>query len=562
MSEDEVGTIRTVNKYKEAMTALIRQYSGRVVDAPGDNLLAEFASVVDAVNCAVEIQRELADRNDALPVKQQMHFRMGVNLGDIVEEENQIYGDGVNIASRVESLCDAGGVCISGTAFEHIENKLDLKFKDRGEHKVKNIVKPVRVYSIILTAESHEPVIEEKLELPDKPSIAVLPFVNMSGDPEQEYFSDGITEDITTDLSKISGLFVISRSSTFAYKGKQVKIKQVAEEFGVRYVLEGSVRKGGDKVRINAQLIDATTGHHLWAERYDRDLKDIFALQDEITQKIVLTLRIEVEEAELERIRRVPTANLNAYESALRGTGLFQSYKKTTNVQARQMFERAIELDPEYARPYVGLGFTYLFDWLWFWTQDPQALERALELAQKAIELDDSDASAYMLSGMVHLWKDRQHEQAIAAAEKAIDLDPNNALGYGYLAEILNFAGRPKEVAGLMEKAMRLNPRYPADYLFQSGRAYYYMGQFDKAIEVLKRAVTRKPDLMPPHLFLAASYVQLDREEDARAEAAEALRISPDVRIGVLPYKDQAVKEGLIDCLHRAGLKRAPMIGK
>jgi adenylate cyclase len=488
MSEDEVGTIRTVNKYKEAMTALIRQYSGRVVDAPGDNLLAEFASVVDAVNCAVEIQRELADRNDALPVKQQMHFRMGVNLGDIVEEEDQIYGDGVNIASRVESLCDAGGVCISGTAFEHIENKLDLKFKDLGEHKVKNIVKPVRVYSIILTPESHEPVIEDKLELPDKPSIAVLPFVNMSGDPEQEYFSDGITEDITTDLSKMSGLFVISRSSTFTYKGKPVKIKQVAEELGVRYVLEGSVRKGSDKIRINAQLIDATTGHHLWAERYDRDLKDIFALQDEITQKIVLTLRIEVEEAELDRIRRVPTANLNAYESALRGTGLFQSYKKTTNVQARQMFERAIELDPEYARPYVGLGFTYLFDWLWFWTHDPQALERAIELAQKAIELDGFDAYAYMLSGMVYLWKDRQHEQAIAAAQKAIDLDPNNVWGYGFLAEILNFAGRPEEVTGLMEKAMRLNPRYPADYLFQSGRAHYYMGQYNKSIEIKTRS--------------------------------------------------------------------------
>jgi adenylate cyclase len=557
MSEDEVGTIRTVNKYKEAMTALIRQYSGRVVDAPGDNLLAEFASVVDAVNCAVEIQRELADRNDALPVKQQMHFRMGVNLGDIVEEEDQIYGDGVNIASRVESLCDAGGVCISGTAFEHIENKLDLKFKDLGEHKVKNIVKPVRVYSIILTAESHEPVIEEKLELPDKPSIAVLPFVNMSGDPEQEYFSDGITEDITTDLSKMSGLFVISRSSTFTYKGKPVKIKQVAEELGVRYVLEGSVRKGSDKIRINAQLIDATTGHHLWAERYDRDLKDIFALQDEITQKIVLTLRIEVEEAELDRIRRVPTANLNAYESALRGTGLFQSYKKSTNVQARQMFERAIELDPEYARPYVGLGFTYLFDWLWFWTHDPQALERAVELAQKAIELDDFDAYAYMLSGMVYLWKDRQHEQAIAAAQKAIDLDPNNVWGYGFLAEILNFAGRPEEVTGLMEKAMRLNPRYPADYLFQSGRAHYYMGQYNKSIEIMKRVVTRKPDLMPPHLYLAASYVQLDREEDARAEVAEVLRISPDVRIGDrrLPYKDQAVKEGVIEGLRRAGLK-------
>ncbi len=557
MGEDEVSTIHTLTDYKEAMSALIKQHRGRVVDAPGDNLLAEFASVVDAVNCAVEIQQMLAERNEELADERRMHFRIGVNLGDVVVEKDRIYGDGVNIAARLEGMCDEGGICISGTAFEHVENKLDLKFKDLGEHKVKNIVKPVRVYSVILAAESHEPVIDETLELPGKPSIAVLPFVNMSGDPEQEYFSDGITEDITTDLSKMSGLFVISRSSTFAYKGKPVKIKQVAEEFGVRYVLEGSVRKGSDKVRINAQLIDATTGHHLWAERYDRDLKDIFALQDEITQKIVLMLRVEVEEAELERIRRVPTANLNAYESVLRGTGHLQGYKKSTNVQARQMFEQAIELDPEYARPYVGLGFTYLFEWLWYWTQDPQALARVLELAQKAIELDESDASAYMLLGMVYLWKDSQHEQAIAAAEKAIDLDPNNALGYGFLAEILNFAGRPEEVTGLMEKAIRLNPRYPFDYLFQAGRAHYYMGRYDRAIAVLKRAVTRRPNHMPTHAYLAASYVELDREEEARAEVAEVLRISPNVRIGILrlPYKDQAVKEKFIDTLRRAGLK-------
>jgi TolB-like protein/class 3 adenylate cyclase len=414
MSDDEIGTIRTLSVYRDAMTNLILLHRGRVVDAPGDNLLAEFASVVDAVQCAVEIQRDLAERNQEMPENKRMHFRIGVNLGDVVEEEDRIYGDGVNIAARMESLCEGGSVCISGTAFEHVENKLDLEFEDLGEHEVKNITKPVRVYRVLSYpgAAAHRVIKAKKAEgkkwrkisftivavlviivaagiiwnfylrpsgpqveaasvekmalpLPDKPSIAVLPFVNMSGDPEQEYFSDGITENIITDLSKISGLLVISRSSTFAYKGKPIKISQVAEEFGVRYVLEGSVQKDSDRIRINAQLIDAITGHHLWAERYDRDLKNIFALQDEIRQKIVMTLRVEVTEAELERIKRIPTENLTAYESALRGVKYLRGYRKSTNVQARQMFERAIELDPGYAAPYVGLGWTYLAEWLW-----------------------------------------------------------------------------------------------------------------------------------------------------------------------------------------------------
>ena len=602
MGEDEDATIRTLTAYRELMSTLIQKHRGRVVDSPGDNLLAEFLSVIDAVRCAVEIQEELRIRNAELPENRKMEFRIGVNLGDVVEEGERIYGDGVNITARVEGLAEGGGICISGTVYDNIKNKLSLGYESMGEHTVKNIKEPVRVYRMRIGPEAAAPVVREEkartrrwqkaalaavvvfvvlagawaiwnfyfrpppiepasvemmaYPLPDKPSIAVLPFVNMSDDKEQEYFSDGITEDIITDLSKISGLFVISRSSTFAYKGKPVKIKQVAEEFGVRYVLEGSVRKGSDKVRINAQLIDAITGHHLWAERYDRDLKDIFALQDEITQKIVRTLRVEVEEAELKHIRRTPTENLNAYESALRGDEYFRGFSKSMNVQARQMFERAIELDPEYARPYVSLGFTYLMDWINVWTQDPpQAMERALELAQKAIELDDSYADAYMLLSRIYLMKDGQYEQAIAVAEKAIALDRSNDDGYNALAEVLNVAGRPEEVIRLMDEAMRLNPRYTGDYLRQSGRAHYYMGQYDKAIEVLKRAVTRNPNSAWSHLYLAASYVELDREEEARSEVAEALRIGPNIRIEVGWHKDQAVEERLNDNLRRAGLK-------
>ena len=607
MSDDEVGTIRTLSVYRDAMTNLIQLHRGRVVDAPGDNLLAEFTSVVDAVQCAVEIQRDLAERNQEMPEGKKMHFRIGVNLGDVVEEKERIYGDGVNIAARMESLCEGGGVCISGTAFEHVENKLDLEFEDLGEHEVKNITKPVRVYRILSYpgAAAHsvieakktvgkkwrkisfattavlviavaagiiwnfylrpsvpqvEPAAVEKtaFPLPDKPSIAVLPFVNMSDDPEHEFFSDGITENIITDLSKISSLLVISRSSTFAYKGKPIKIKQVAEEFDVRYVLEGSVQKAGDRIRINAQLIDANTGHHLWAERYDRDLKDLFALQDEITQKIVMTLRLEVREAELERIKRIPTENLTAFETYLRGVHYLLDRRKSTNAQARQMFERAIDLDPGYAEGYAGLSVTYYREWLWGWSSDPQNMETAFELVQKAIRLNDSYASAYWILGMIYLWKDREHEQAIAAAKKAIALDPNNASAYSVLAEILKFAGRPAEVIELMEKAMRLNPRYSPFYLFQSGSAYYYMGQYDRALTLLKKAVARLPNHMPTHGYLAAIYTELGREEEARAELAEVLRISPNESLKSMdryPYKDPAYLERLRNHMRRAGLK-------
>ena len=610
MTDDEVGTIRTLSVYRDAMTRLIQQYRGRVVDAPGDNLLAEFVSVVDAVQCAVEIQRDLAERNQELPPDKRMYFRIGINLGDVVEEKDRIYGDGVNIAARLESLCEAGGVCISGAAFENVENKLDLEFEDLGEHEVKNINKPVRVYRVLsypgaaahrvikakkavgkkwrrisfsivaflisivaagiiwnfylrAPAPQVEAAAEEKmaLPLPDKPSIAVLPFVNMSGDPEQEYFSDGITENIITDLSKISGLFVISRSSTFAFKDKPVKIKQVAEEFGVRYVLEGSVQKGSDRIRINAQLIDAITGHHLWAERYDRDLKDIFALQDEITQKIVMTLRIEMNEAELERIRRIPTENLTAYESVMRGVGYLRSQKKPANSRARLMFERAIELDPEYAWPYAGLAWTHLAEWLWGWTDDPRVLEQAFELVQKAIRLDSSFASAYRMLAMIYLWKDRDHDQAIAAAEKAIALDSNHPSNYSTLAETLKFAGRPLEVIELMEKAMRLNPRYPGGYLFQSGSSYYYLGRYDEALALLKRAVTHWPNHLPTHAYLAAIYTELGKETSAQAEVAEILRITPNYSLeqeARYPYKDPTYGERVRNHLRKAGIPEKP----
>jgi TolB-like protein/class 3 adenylate cyclase len=437
MGEDEEATIRTLTAYREVMANLIQKHQGRVVDSPGDNVLAEFKSVVDAVRCAVEIQEELKARNAELLENRKMEFRIGINLGDVVEEGERIYGDGVNIAARVEGLAEGGGISISGTVYDQIENKLALGYKSLGEHTVKNIKKPVRVYRVLMEPGASAEVSREKrpwlrrwqwaalavlavlvvgattvviwnfylrpappaevasvekmgFSLPDKPSIAVLPFVNMSGDPEQEYFSDGITEDLITDLSKISGLFVIARNSAFIYKGKVVKIAEVGRELGVRYVLEGSVRKSKGRVRITAQLADATTEGHLWAERYDRDLKDIFALQDEVAQKIVAALAVKLTEDEQKHLVRKYTDNMEAYDALLQGVEYKNRYTKEANVQARQMFERAIDLDPEFAAAYAALGFTHFHEWTLGWSQDPQSLEHAFELAQRTLELDDS----------------------------------------------------------------------------------------------------------------------------------------------------------------------------
>jgi len=608
MREDEGATVRTLKTYRELIGMIIQKHQGRVVDSPGDNLLAEFGSVVDAVRCAVEIQEELNARNAELPENRRMVFRIGINLGDVIEEEEQIYGDGVNIAARVESLAEGGGICISRTAYDQVKNKLTLGYEYLGEHTVKNITEPVRVYRVLMEPEaagkvlgeerprprkwrwaalavavvliivagalaiwnfflrpapSVEPASVERMAfpLPDKPSIAVLPFANMSGDPEQEYFSDGITEDLITDLSKISGLFVIARNSVFTYKGKAVKVEEVGQELGVKYVLEGSVRKVRNRVRITAQLVDTTTGGHLWAERYDRDLRDIFALQDEVTQKIVTALVVKLTEDEQERLVRKGTDSLEAYDYTLRGMDYFFRFTKEANGQARQMFEKAIDLDPKYALAHTWLGWTHWVDYSFGWSQDPQSLEWAFELAQRAISLDDSVSEAHALWGKVHLWK-RQHDLAIAELEKTLSLNPNYADGLTGLGEALYFAGRPGEAIGLVKKAMRLNPKYPVWYLLNLGHAYFLTGRYEEAITTLKRVINRNPNFWPAYIYLAASYVELGQEEKARIEASELLRINPNFSLEAgrqrLPYKDKAVLEHLFDILRKAGLPETP----
>ncbi len=399
---------------------------------------------------------------------------------------------------------------------------------------------------------------QEALPLPDKPSIVVLPFVNLSEDPKQEYFSDGITEDLITDLSKLSGLFVIARNSAFTYKGKAVNMQEVSKALGVQYVLEGSIRKADDRVRINAQLVDATTGHHLWAERYDRELKDLFALQDEIRGKIVTALKVKLTKEEQETFRRAPTDNLEAYDYLLQGWAHSWRFTKEEVIQARQMFEKAIELDPQYAAAYANLALAHWWSWIWQWSQDPQTLEQAFALAQKAVALDDSLAVAHVALSNIYLWQ-KQHDKVIAEGERAITIDPNYADGYLRLAEILNFAGKPAEAIELAEKAIRLDPRNRDWYPVEVGFAYSFMGQHEEAITILKRHLTRYPNNLGAHGFLAFSYSELGREEEAQAEVTEVLRISPNFSLEVMkqtcPLKDPAVLERLLAALRKAGLK-------
>jgi adenylate cyclase len=606
MGEDEVSTVRTLEDYRETMSTLIEQHRGRVVDSPGDNLMAEFASVVDAVQCAVEIQQALRAKNAELPENRRMRFRIGINLGDVIEEGDRIYGDGVNIAARIEGLAEPGGICISGNAYEQIENKLPLGYEYLGEHFVKNIAKPIRVYRVPMEPEGVAEATRRKkraglkmwnwaafagaavllfgagaivawyyfltpstsptgipfeqtrsVKLPEKPSIAVLPFTNMSGDPEQEYFSDGVTEDLITGLSKVSGLFVIARNSVFTYKGRAVKIERVGQELGVRYVLEGSVRKADKRVRITAQLVDASTGGHLWAERYDRDLKDIFALQDEVTRKIVSALAVKLTEDEGNRIVRKGTDSLEAYDYTLRGQWYLSVITKEANDRAREMFEKAAALDPSYALAYSLLGRTYLVEWTLGWSQKLQSLEQAYEFAQKTVSLDDLLPWGHGLLGEVYLWKKR-HDQAIAELEKASNLDPNNADMLTGLGEVLSWSGRPEEAIVLVKKAMRLNPIYPVWYLWGLGHAYFLAGRHEEAITTLKRVLNHNPNFLPAHGYLAASYVELGRWDDARLEAKRVHEMSPDLSMEGwrqrLPYKNQEVLDRLFNALRRTGL--------
>jgi adenylate cyclase len=606
MQEDEASTILTLADSKELMANLIQQYRGRVVDAPGDNLLAEFGSVVDAAECALKIQQALKTKNAQLPENRKMPFRIGVNLGDVVEEAGRIYGDGVNIAARLEGLADPGGICISRTAYDHVKNKLDLGYEYLGEQSVKNIAEPVRVYRVLMEPEAAGKVIGEKrflgrvsrraaiaafiillivagavivwniylqkakkiepasvdrmaFPLPGKPSIAVLPFENMSSEPEQEYLSDAISEEIITALAKTPKLFVIARNSTFTYKGKPVKVQKVAEDLGVRYVLEGSVQRSGDRLRITAQLIDALDGKHLWAEKYDRGMKDIFELQDEITKKIITALQVKLTSGEKANIYAKETNNLEAYLKYLQASEYRKRVTKEDTARARKLSEEAIALDPKFAAAYVTLGWTYLWEARFGWSKSrSESMERALELAHKANALDENHKDGSYLLSYIYRQKG-QYEKAIAEAEKLIDLEPNNASAYAFLGGMLYPLGRGEEAIAAVNKGIRLNPMPESYYYYWLGMGHWVMGQYEEAVAAYKKAINLTPTAEYLHIVLTVTYSLMDRDKEARAEAAEVLKVNPEFSVEriakTLPFKDQSYTERYVSALRKAGLK-------
>jgi len=613
MGEDEEWTLRTLNAYKEVMRSLVQQHRGRVISSPGDNVLAEFASVVDAVQCGVEIQQVLRAKNAMLPENRRVEFRIGINLGDVIEEGDSIYGDGVNIAARMESLAQAGGICISGSAYEQIENKLPLRYDYLGEHEVKNIAKPVRVYCARIEADaapsklgvekkpvgkrlpkttlaiiavvaiagavilyqfvlrpSHpkkEVASKEKMAfpLPDVPSIAVLPFVNMSEDPKQEFLCDGMTEEIITALSKVPGMFVIARNSTFIYKGKPVEVKQVSEKLGVRYVLEGSLQRSGDRVRITAQLIDALKGDHLWAESYDRELKDIFALQDEITTKILTATRAKLTGGDVSSAEKYA-------EKYYKGKQGLDCYLKLTeagdynnrvtiedNNMARRMVEEAIAMCPENPNGYRYLAEVYRQSYRLGNTKSPrETLEKSIELAQKALSMDDSLATAH--SSLCSLYRDKgEWDKAIAEGERGLALAPGDVFCLWSYATALRDSGRLNEAIQLYQKAIRLSP-FGSSFLYHHfGNALRTTGQFEEAVSAYKKAIQISPNNIFAHIGLAATYIMLGREKEARTEAAEVLRINPKFSVDTFAkiqlYKDQSETDKFINALRKAGLK-------
>jgi len=601
MRQDEGATVATLKEYREVMASLIQKYNGRVVDSPGDNLLAEFGSVVDAVECAVEIQNDLNNRNEALTDNRKMAFRIGLHLGDVIEEDERIYGDGVNIAARIEGLAKSGGICISRTTYDSIKDKLSFGYEYLGEHSVKNIAEPVRVYRVLTEPEAAGKVIGEKrflgrisrktamaaiiglvivaggligwniylqqskkiepasmdkmaFPLPDKPSIAVLPFDNLTGDPDLQYFSDGLSEEIISGLSQVPELFVIARNSSFIYKGKPVKIQQVSEELGVRFVLEGSVRKGGNRVRITAQLIDAVEGYHVWSERYDRELKDILELQDDIMRNVLIETRVKLTEGALGRLSQ--KIDFQAMKKFWQARWHFYRMNPEGFAMARKLVEEAIEIDPNYARAYPLLSFTLLAG-MGVSKSPRESMALAEKYCQKSIELDNTQPWPHIVLGQINLYK-RQHEKAIAEGEKAHDLGPNIPDTLNNLGFFLHMAGKWEEAIPLYERAIRLNPYPPSFYFVRLGGAYADMGRYNEAIDTCNKGLKRQPGDLYARLVLAGVYIWQGREKGAQAEVAEVLRKNPNYSLkrGVWPsgYKNKDTANRWIEALQKAGL--------
>ena len=560
MSEDDAATVRMLATCRETVTQLVQARHGRVVDMPGDNILAEFGSAIDAVEAAVAIQKKLAACNSELAEQRRMEFRIGVNLGDVIVEDGRIYGDGVNVAARVEKLADAGGICVSGKVHEEVRSKLDLAFEDLGEHELHNIAAKVHVYRIALDDRSAARPAERSkggaAERQAKPSVIVLPFTNMSGTVEQEFFVDGLTEDILTDLSRFRDLFVISRNTSFKFKGQAVDVRKIARDLRVQYVIEGSVRRAGNRVRVTVQLIDGETDTHLWAERYDRDLQDIFAIQDEITSAIVATLPGRVEAAARDRAERKPPGNLAAYECVLEAKVLHHHSKREDNDKAQILIARAIELDPKYAHAHAWKACIVGQAWVYGWCEDPEAarqlIERELEIA---LALDENDSDVQRVLAALRLTQ-KNHDKALFHQQRALSLNPNDDLIVVQQGEILTWIGEPESGIPWIQKAMRLNPFHPPRFWNHLGRAYFVARRYAEAAEAFKRIAA--PDQFH-HAFLAACYAQLGDTAAANNHVTEVLSRNPgftwtDTLAPILYYQRDSDLAHHRDGIEKAGL--------
>jgi len=531
MEADERGTLARLKTHRlELIDPAITKNHGRIIKTTGDGMLVEFRSVADAVQCAAEVQRRMARRNADVSPARWMQFRIGVNLGDVIVEDNDIFGDGVNVAARLEVLAEPGGICVSGAVRDQLGDRLDdITFEDLGEQSVKNITRPIRVFRVRFDPDPKAAPGDAKdaavaTTISRKPSIAVLPLVNMSGDPEQEFFADGLTEDIITELSRFRDLLVISRNSTFMHKGKAVKVQEVAREFGVEYVLEGSVRKAGGRIRVTVQLIDAETDRHIWAERYDRELQDIFAIQDEMTRAIVATLPGRVEAATHDRAKRKNTDNMAAYECVLTARVLHHRSIREDNAEAQRLLDRALTLDPNYAHAHAWKACVVGQSWIYGWCADNDAaLQQVAAELEIALELDDNDSDVHRILAALNLTRD-DHDKAAYHQERALALNPNYDLVVVQQGELLTWLGRPEEGIDWIKKAMRLNPYHPERFWSHLGRACYCAEKYAEAAEAFSR-ITR-PD-HTHHASLAATFAQMGNAVAAAAHAAEVLKREP-----------------------------------
>jgi adenylate cyclase len=558
MEADETGTLARLRTHRlELVDPVIAKNKGRIIKTTGDGMLVEFQSVADAVECAAEIQRRMARRNTDVSPARWIQFRIGINLGDVIVEDGDIFGDGVNVAARLQELAAPNGICVSAAVRDQVGDRLDVAFEDLGEQNVKNIVRPIRIFRVLLDKESsaRSEGVVDKPSPATKPSLVVLPFVNMSGDPEQEFFVDGLSEDIITELSRFHDLLVISRNSAFVHKGKAVKVQDIAREFGVHYVVEGSVRKAGDRVRVTVQLIDAETDRHIWAERYDRKIEDIFAIQDELTCAIVATLPGRIEAARHDRAKRKPTENMAAYEYVLTGKIMHHRSTPDDNVEAQRLLDRAIALDPKYAHAHAWKACVLGQSWVHNWCADREATwKRVADELQIALALDDNDSDVHRILAAVNL-AHGDHEKARYHQERALSLNPNNDLILVQNGELLTWLGRPLDGIEWIRKAMRLNPYHPERYWSHLGRAHYTARQYPETVEALSRLM--RPD-HTHHAFLAATLAQLGDKTAAAAHAQEVLREVPAFSnqrfLSTLHYLLDSDRDHLREGLLKAGL--------